>query len=117
MSAGITADQAVQIASGTCELLDSAEGMVLSVGHPVTLRKEPGGIRVLSGEATFRVAKRDSQRLGPIRLMMIPTGAWQQWDRQRLARNGGSLDQYKHPCLIADPKFRESITIEEEVVV
>jgi hypothetical protein len=62
-------------------------------------------------------AKRDSQRLGPIRLMMIPTGAWQQWDRQRLARNGGSLDQYKHPCLIADPKFRESITIEEEVVV
>jgi GH3 auxin-responsive promoter len=58
-------------------------------------------------------AKRDSQRLGPVRLALLATGAWQQWDRQRLARTGGSLEQYKHPCLIADLKFRESISVEE----
>jgi hypothetical protein len=27
-----------------------------------------------------------------------------------------SLEQYKHPCLIADLKFRESVTVEEELV-
>ena len=42
--------------------------------------------------------------------------AWQHWDRQRLARTGGTLEQYKHPCLIADPKFRDGITIDEEVI-
>ncbi len=60
-------------------------------------------------------SKRDSQRLGPMRLFVIPTHAWQQWDRQRLARNGGAAEQYKHPCLIPDPKFRDTITVEEEI--
>jgi GH3 auxin-responsive promoter len=60
-------------------------------------------------------SKRDSRRLSAMRLFLLPTHSWQQWDRQRLARSGGNLDQYKHPCLIADPAFRSSITIEEEV--
>jgi len=60
-------------------------------------------------------AKRDSRRLGPVRLELIPTGAWTAWDRQRLARTGGTLEQYKHPGLISDPKFRESMAVEEEV--
>ena len=61
-------------------------------------------------------AKRDSRRLGPLRLEIIPTGAWQQWDRQRLTRTGGTLEQYKHPGLISDPAFRESMQVEEEVI-
>lgn len=60
-------------------------------------------------------SKRESQRLGPMRLFLLPAQSWLQWDRQRLARTGGSLDQYKHPCLVADPKFRDSITILEEI--
>jgi hypothetical protein len=60
-------------------------------------------------------SKRESQRLGLMRLFLLPAHSWQQWDRQRLARTGGTLEQYKHPCLIADPKFRASITIDEEV--
>ncbi|HYT94610.1 MAG TPA: GH3 auxin-responsive promoter family protein, partial [Gemmataceae bacterium] len=60
--------------------------------------------------------KRESLRLGPVRLQMLPTNAWHQWDRARLARTGGTLEQYKHPCLIADPKFRDSIAVEEELV-
>jgi hypothetical protein len=62
-------------------------------------------------------AKRESLRLGALRLEMLPTGTWHHWDRQRLARTGGTLEQYKHPCLIPDPKFRESVQIEEELVV
>jgi hypothetical protein len=60
-------------------------------------------------------SKRESQRLGPMRLYLLPANSWHQWDRQRLARTGGNLEQYKHPCLIPDPKFRDSITIDEEV--
>jgi len=55
-------------------------------------------------------------RLGPIRLQLLGDRAWQLWDRQRLERTGGTLEQYKHPCLIADPKFRETIAVEEELV-
>lgn len=61
-------------------------------------------------------AKRDSRRLGPVRLMLLAPGTWQQWDRKRLARSGGTLEQYKHPCLIADPDFRKTIAVEEEVL-
>ncbi len=60
-------------------------------------------------------AKRESRRLGPLRLALIPENTWQQWDRARLAKTGGTLEQYKHPCLIVDPKFREEITISEEL--
>ena len=60
-------------------------------------------------------AKRESQRLGPMRLAVLPANTWQHWDRQRLARTGGTLEQYKHPCLIADLKFRDSMTVEEEI--
>ena len=60
-------------------------------------------------------AKRASQRLGPIRLALLPPGTWHEWDRQRLARTGGTVEQYKHPCLISDPKFRESVVVEVEL--
>ncbi|MBI3406853.1 MAG: GH3 auxin-responsive promoter family protein [Planctomycetes bacterium] len=62
-------------------------------------------------------AKRESSRLGPLRLQLVPTNTWQKWDRQRLAHTGGTLEQYKHPCLIPDLKFRETIEVEEEITV
>jgi hypothetical protein len=60
-------------------------------------------------------SKRESRRLGPMRLALLPANTWQQWDRQRLARTGGALEQYKHPCLINDPQFRDSVPVEEEI--
>jgi hypothetical protein len=57
-------------------------------------------------------AKRDSRRLGAVRLQLLPPGTWQQWDQQRLAHSGGTAEQYKHPCLIPDPQFRESMPVE-----
>ena len=50
-------------------------------------------------------SKRDSLRLGPVRLELLEAEAWREWDRDRLKRAGGTLEQYKHPCLIADPEF------------
>jgi hypothetical protein len=60
-------------------------------------------------------SKRDSRRLGPIRVDLIPTGAWHEWDRQRLVRTGGNMEQYKHPCLITEPHFREIMQVEQEL--
>ncbi|AMV30423.1 GH3 auxin-responsive promoter [Gemmata sp. SH-PL17] len=61
-------------------------------------------------------AKRESGRLGPLRAMVIATGTWAKWDRDRLSQTGGSPEQYKHPCLIGDLKFRETMTVLREVV-
>lgn len=62
-------------------------------------------------------SKRDSNRLGPLQLEIVPTGTWQTWDRKRLQRTGGTLEQYKHPCLVNDFTFRESLLSELAVPV
>jgi hypothetical protein len=61
-------------------------------------------------------SKRGSLRLGAVRVQMLPTGTWHDWDRRRLAQTGGTPEQYKHPCLIGDPDFRRSMPVEEEVL-
>jgi hypothetical protein len=60
-------------------------------------------------------SKRGSRRLGAIRLEMLADGAWHEWDRQRLARTGGTPEQYKHPCLISDTSFRDTMPVREEI--
>jgi GH3 auxin-responsive promoter len=59
-------------------------------------------------------SKRDSLRLGAVRLEPLEAGAWREWDRARLKRTGGTLEQYKHPCLIADPGFHAEMTKKRE---
>jgi GH3 auxin-responsive promoter len=56
-------------------------------------------------------AKRASGRLGPVRARWLPPGTWAKWDAERLARSGGPPEQYKHPCLIGDVKFRETMQV------
>jgi hypothetical protein len=60
-------------------------------------------------------SKRESQRLGPVRLQALPDGAWQSWDARRLAKSGGTVEQYKHPCLISDMDFRATMPVLEEL--
>jgi hypothetical protein len=52
-------------------------------------------------------SKRESRRLGVVRLETVPVGFWAAWDRERLKQTGGVAEQYKHPCLIGDLKFAE----------
>jgi hypothetical protein len=54
-------------------------------------------------------AKREGGRLGPIRAHRLPPGTWAEWDAARLAARGGSAEQYKHPCLVGDEEFRDSL--------
>jgi hypothetical protein len=71
--------------------------------------------RQLGEENVEYAAKRDSGRLGPTKAMLIPAGTWAAWDHSRLAAMGGSPEQYKHPCLIGDIKFRETMQVVREV--
>src|SRR5262249_10138494 len=61
--------------------------------------------------------KRETRRLAAVRLALLPTGAWQRWDLELLARTGGSAEQYKHPCLIPDLGFRDRMPVEEEIEI
>ncbi|HEY1378880.1 MAG TPA: GH3 auxin-responsive promoter family protein [Gemmataceae bacterium] len=61
--------------------------------------------------------KRASGRLGPVRVLWLPPGAWANWDRDRLAKAGGPPEQYKHPCLIGDAKFRDTVAVEGELAL
>jgi hypothetical protein len=57
--------------------------------------------------------KRLSGRLGPIRLQLLPQGTWREWDQSRLKKSGGTSEQYKHPCLIPDASFRQTMPVLE----
>jgi hypothetical protein len=46
----------------------------------------------------------ESQRLRPLAVRAVPEGAWEVFRANRL-RRGGSLEQYKHPCLTNDLEF------------
>ncbi|MBA4067261.1 MAG: auxin-responsive protein [Isosphaera sp.] len=71
--------------------------------------------RQLGVENVEYAAKRDGGRLGPVRAVLIPAGTWAAWDRERLAKTGGSPEQYKHPCLVGDIAFRDTLPVVREV--
>ena len=55
--------------------------------------------------------KRSTLRLGPIRLQRIRPGSWAELQQRRLARSGGTAEQYKQPCLMADVKAIEEFGV------
>ncbi len=44
-------------------------------------------------------------RLNPLRILELAPGTWTAFRNRRIERVGGSLEQYKHPCLIKDLEF------------
>ncbi len=46
--------------------------------------------------------RRETLRLDPIRIRRLPAGSWADFQRRRLARSGGTVEQYKQPCLLSD---------------
>ena len=46
--------------------------------------------------------KRSTGRLAPLRLARLIDGSWRRFSEQRQTRLGGSIEQYKHPCLMPD---------------
>lgn len=46
--------------------------------------------------------KRQTLRLGPVRVRTLAPGSWAEYRRRRLATTGGTVEQYKQPCLLSD---------------
>ena len=73
------------------------------------LASESAGER-LADEVETRLAlanaeyenRRSTLRLGAIRIRRIRPGSWVEFQKRRLARSGGTAEQYKQPCLMAD---------------
>jgi hypothetical protein len=61
--------------------------------------------------------KRSTQRLGPVRPALLPPGSWHDFQRRRLARSGGTLEQYKQPCLLPDLEALATFSVLEDAVV
>lgn len=62
--------------------------------------------------------RRSTLRLGPIRIRRIPDGSWADFQRRRLARSGGTVEQYKQPHLMADLEAINTFpSVDEEIGV
>jgi hypothetical protein len=53
--------------------------------------------------------RRETGRLAQVAIREIPPGAWSSFLLHRISRLGGSLEQYKHPCLVHDLGFIEQL--------
>ena len=99
-----------------------AHGVTFVSGADVVLRRRCE--RIMTTERTQKLAGFDSVlpatfgrpfAMGRARLELLPAGTWQEWDRKRLEKTGGALEQYKHPCLLGDTQFRTTMPVEQEV--
>jgi hypothetical protein len=59
--------------------------------------------------------KRDSRRLGPARIVPIPDGSWTDFQKRRLVRSGGTVEQYKQPHLVPDLELISSFNTLESM--
>lgn len=62
--------------------------------------------RLAAGNVEYR-EKRDSRRLAPVAVEILSPDRWTVFTTSRQAGSGGSVEQYKHPCLLPDPEFRK----------
>lgn len=53
--------------------------------------------------------KRGTGRLAPMQCIALTDGAWRSFIGSRISRLGGSLEQYKHPCLVPDLEFKSRV--------
>jgi hypothetical protein len=60
-------------------------------------------------------SKRATLRLSPVRTIRLPDGSWGEFQKQRLAKSGGTVEQYKQPHLIPDPSALESFRLDDPV--
>jgi hypothetical protein len=82
------------------------EGDLAGAGKSETLANAVE--RELRRQNVEYVCKRDSLRLGPVRILAIPNGSWAEFQRRRLVRSGGTVEQYKQPHLVPDLNIAET---------
>ncbi len=59
--------------------------------------------------------RRSTQRLEAVRVRRLLQGAWAEFQRRRLQKSGGTVEQYKQPCLLSDLAVIETFQFADEV--
>ncbi len=59
--------------------------------------------------------KRTTLRLGPVRIVPIAVGSWSEFQKKRLKKSGGTVEQYKQPHLVPDLELISSFRLLEPV--
>ncbi|MGC8638596.1 MAG: GH3 auxin-responsive promoter family protein [Isosphaeraceae bacterium] len=122
---------AVQAAQGVLGLRLQSYLMVPSWGEPphysllvetTDLSTDEAAIRLahevddqLRGHNIEYASKRETRRLGPVRTLRLAEGSWSEFQKRRLARSGGTVEQYKQPHLIPDPNEVEAFQVLDHV--
>jgi hypothetical protein len=57
--------------------------------------------------------RRATLRLDPIRIRRLRPGSWADFQRRRLAKSGGTVEQYKQPCLLSDLEALEGFSFSD----
>ena len=52
--------------------------------------------------------KRKTGRLAQLQYITVPAGSWDRFSKKRQSGLGGSVEQYKHPCLVPDMEFTDN---------
>jgi hypothetical protein len=58
--------------------------------------------RALARQNIEYANKRATLRLGPVRIVPVATGSWSEFQKARLLKSGGTVEQYKQPHLVHD---------------
>ncbi len=78
--------------------------------HPALARQLVTAVDQSLGDLNCEYAeKRSTGRLGELTAQALPEGTWRRFQRSRQTRLGGSVEQYKHPCLSPDLQFSETL--------
>lgn len=79
-----------------------------SIPHPAMLARLTSAIdaELQSVNCEYQ-EKRKSDRLAPLEGFLLPQGTWSRFIRHRQSKVGGSVEQYKHPCLSPKLEFSE----------
>ena len=80
-----------------CTVEDFSENILCRFARTVDARLSEGNCEYKE--------KRETNRLGTVNVRVLSAESWQQFTDSRLKAAGGSPEQYKHPCLLPDPKF------------
>jgi hypothetical protein len=82
----------------------------LDVPHPALVRQLTAAVDAELQRLNCEYGeKRGTGRLAEMQAQPLPEGTWRRFARSRQSRLGGSVEQYKHPCLSPDLKFSEML--------
>ena len=90
---------------------------VLLLAEPLPVLAQNADVRTLAQRIDRHLSRMNceyadrlaTRRLNPLRIQEVVRGTWNVFRSRRIGRLGGSLEQYKHPCLSNELEFYDRL--------